>query len=336
MRLAHVSCLCLVVVVCQVNALSADEDFGQLIDQLVNVSQPDSGYAESFSGKVFLPYGDSEELGTFVFGGTARQHSPVMLKLVQAGAKAVPELLKHLSDDRLTKLPTIEAGGGSWISFDNHYDFNRATIGPQLNGTRTSTVHDSKTAAQSHEITVGDLCFVALGQIVNRHWDACRYQPTGGRIISSPTASPRLHQQIIDEWSKLDEATHRAKLLDDFRHPDNVSRIIGAYWRLSLYYPDEVEPLVLELLRKPLADEHLISKLCEELESAKTPTSRRQKLKVLLQITASTTEMRCRSDTSRSWMVLIHSIKRTARPGRRETSSARHLAGVKMSLTKNC
>jgi hypothetical protein len=35
-----------------------------------------------------------------------------------------------------------------------------------------------------HVVTVGDLCFVALGQIVNRSSAAVRHQPTGGLVIS--------------------------------------------------------------------------------------------------------------------------------------------------------
>ncbi len=59
---------------------------------------------------------------------------------------------------------------------------------------------------RKHTVTVGDLCWVALGQIVNRRFDAVRYQPTAIIIVSSPTLSPTLCKQVRADWANLTEA----------------------------------------------------------------------------------------------------------------------------------
>lgn len=55
---------------------------------------------------------------------------------------------------------------------------------------------------------MGDLCFVAIGQIANRGFAAVRYQPTGGLVVSSPSASPALRRAVAAEWGGLDTDGH--------------------------------------------------------------------------------------------------------------------------------
>jgi hypothetical protein len=220
-------------------------------------------------------------MGTLILGATNRERSPVLRKIVETGFNAVPDLLKHLSDQRKVKLPPIESGGMMWIAFSNEYDFNHATLTVEPIGVNVD-FHFNRVQPEKHEVTVGDLCYVALGQIVNRAWSASRYQPTGGRIINSPTYSKELRQVIIDEWGRLDQAGHRAKLIEDFRKPDSENRVIGAYLRLSFYYPDAIEELVLEVLKRPVPDgskSYEFSNQLLEIEDAKL---RKNKLNAIL------------------------------------------------------
>ncbi|MEM9369010.1 MAG: hypothetical protein AAGD07_23730 [Planctomycetota bacterium] len=144
----------------------------ELVEQLVEVSAPDTGYSQFFSGSNFLPYKDSEQLGTLILGATQRENSPVLVELVEAGFSAVPELMEHLGDDRKVGLPPIESGGFMWIAFDNEYDFNRATMERAPQGVNLDSRGKAAEQPDRHAITIGDLCFVALGQIFNRHWSA--------------------------------------------------------------------------------------------------------------------------------------------------------------------
>lgn len=257
--------------------LNADDDIAALIDQLAAIDTPGTGYAEYFSGSDFLPYDDAEQIGTLIIGATG-ERSPVMRKIVAAGFDAVPELLKHLSDERKVDLPPIESGGPSWIAFMKECDYNRATTVAAPQGVNVDGHAEGRKRTDRHEVTVGDLCFVALGQIVNRNWSAVRYQPTGGRIISSPTYSTELRQAILAEWGALTREDHRRRLIDDFRKPDSEYRIIGAYFRLSLYYPEEVEKLVLELLERPVADASKAREFTAQLTEIEDAAERRRQL----------------------------------------------------------
>jgi hypothetical protein len=53
-------------------------------------------------------------------------------------------------------------------------------------------------------------------------------------------------------------------LIEDFEKPDHEDRRIGAYWRLSFYYPDAVEPLVLNALEQPTFDVLKIEEFCRD------------------------------------------------------------------------
>ena len=129
----------------------------------------------------------------------------------------------------------------------------------------------------SHAITVGDLCFVALGQIVNRRFSATRYQPTGGLIVNSPTYSKRLRDVILEDWKEFTVEKHKKFLVEDFTRPDHEGRRTGAYLRLAFYYPETVEPLVLEELEKPTFDVFKIEELCRErLYKTDDPSKRKQ------------------------------------------------------------
>ena len=49
-------------------AAADDKESEQLIDQLVNVSEPGFGYSVYFAGGEFLPYENTAEMGTLVIG----------------------------------------------------------------------------------------------------------------------------------------------------------------------------------------------------------------------------------------------------------------------------
>ena len=241
---------------------TANDEVDKLIDQLTEVTEPGVGYSAYFSGSTFLPYADAEQLATFVFGGTYRSESNVLRAIVAKGAEAVPSLLKHLSDDRKTALEPL--GAIMWMDFPDEYDYNVRTRNKAPPNVNRDTLDSKEIHPNSHTVTVGDLCFVAIGQIVNRNYCATRYQPTGGLIVNSPTYSKRLRDVLIADLSNLTTETHRHALIQDFRNPDHEDRRIGAYRRLCYYYPNAVEPLVLETLEQPTIDTLKTWDFCRE------------------------------------------------------------------------
>jgi hypothetical protein len=226
------------------------EEVKKLVDKLVEVSELGVGYSTLSSGSQFLPYADSDQVHTLVLGSPAPRKSAVLEKLVRQGTDAVPVLLKHLDDDRKTGIPPVK--GMMWMEFIDYHDYNRRTQKAAPSG------HDESNARKpeppDHQLTVGDLCYVTLGQIVNRQFNASWYQPTGGLIIASPTHSRHLCEAIRAEFKDLNVEKHKKLLRSDFESPDYEYRRIGAYRRLAFYYPSEVEILVLKQLAVPTYD----------------------------------------------------------------------------------
>ncbi len=197
-------------------------------------------------------------MATLILGAAHATRSNTMREIVRRGVSAVPILLKHINDNRTTKIPPV--AGMMWMDFSDEYDFNRRTRTSAPAGVNRH--HSRKDQPKSHTITVGDLCFVALGQIVNREYSATRYQPTGGLIVSSPTFSQELRKVVVEDWRTLTAESHRRLLIEDILKPDHEYRRSGAYLRLAFYYPETVEDLVLKVLSRPTFDVFSIEEFC--------------------------------------------------------------------------
>ena len=238
-----------------------NKELERWLDQLVEISEPGFGYSTYFAGGEFLPYEGTGEMGVLVLGVSKATRSDTLRKVVEQGADAVPSLLKHLNDARTIKMEPVK--GMMWMDFLDEYDYNRRTRKTKPKGVnRDDTLNDNH--PNEHAVTVGDLCFVALGQIVNRNFAATRYQPSGGAVVSSPTYSAVLRRVILDEWSGLTRERHKKRLIDDFVNPDHEERLIGAYQRLAFYYPECVESLVLKRLAEPCYDVFKTSEFVRE------------------------------------------------------------------------
>jgi hypothetical protein len=229
---------------------SLDAQTEGLIDRLPQVSKVGYGYSALFSGSQFLPEPDSAQIQSLILGSQAPTNSAILESIVRRGVVAVPSLLKHLDDARRTKIPPLS--GMMWMSFDDEYDYNRRLRKGAPTGVNRDTFGQNHPT--NHTVTVGDLCFVALGQIVNRSFDATRYQPTGGLVISSPTYSSRLCAVVRRDFEGLSEKKHRDLLVRDFLEPDFEERRNGACRRIAFYYPEAIEPLVLKQLLVPTYD----------------------------------------------------------------------------------
>lgn len=226
-----------------------DSDTVKLIDQLTSVKQEGYGYGSDFGGVEFLPIEGTAALSSMVLREHNAAPSKALREIVAQGIRAVPDLVKHLDDSRPTKIPPIQ--GMIWMKFSESLDHNRR-VSPRA--TDKTLPSDSGKEPRSYQITVGDLVFVALGQIVNRGYEAAYYQPTAGVVITSPVRSPALRKRLVEEWSGLSIQKHQASLIQDLTKPDYDERRIDAYRRLAYYYPDVVEPLVLGELKRPTFD----------------------------------------------------------------------------------
>jgi len=99
---------------------------------------------------------------------------------------------------------------------------------------------------------VGDVCFVAIGQIVNRRLNASSYHPTACLAINSPVETPALAAAVRQDWAGLTREQHKQSLVQDALRKGSFAREGDALIRLSFYYPEEGERTALKLLARPL------------------------------------------------------------------------------------
>jgi hypothetical protein len=195
----------------------------QLIHNLAKIDHPDSGYSATFSGYTFSPVSGSEHFGGGLLSPGNAKTSSDLVELVKFGPKALPFLLEALKDRTATKLEMklpIPEMGGMW--FDNELQCNPANANerkviearPRMDALEPKF---DKEHVSSYTETVGDICFVIIGQIVNRPYEASRYQMTACVVLNSPTHDPILAEEVCDLWSAANPAQHLLdSLITDF------------------------------------------------------------------------------------------------------------------------
>jgi hypothetical protein len=243
-----------------------------LIDKLVEAADnTDLRYYANIEKTSFFPldWSDAPRRGPLL--KPSHVDSDTLREIVKHGAAAVPHLLAHLRDRRPTRIKVLMEGFG----FDS--DTNPRTdapIAPPEPVDEDGRVAYSKLT--SYRLTVGDLCFVALGQIVNRRYDPLFLFPLSLPFIRSPAHSPFLDETIKRRWGALTPERHKASLLADFLKPDSEERRIGACKRLAYYYPQALEPLALRFLRQPTYDRKAVNTFVREtLYPTSDPRKRR-------------------------------------------------------------
>jgi len=179
---------------------------------------------------------------TDVLQAETRGSAVALLKpIIAQGTTALPHLFVHLQDSQKTYLYIEHRGDFGVMSWAGDYD-----VGPS--GPREKLVDPEIDSPRRHVITIGDLCFFAIGQIVNREFDTVRWVPTACIDLSSPTTIPALAARVAKDWSGLTPEAHRESLLADFRNGRESQAIL----RLAFYYPQTAEPLALEGLKRPI------------------------------------------------------------------------------------
>jgi hypothetical protein len=234
-------------------------DVAKLIDKLVDVGDQDYGYSASMTGSVFTPI---DSAGTMTMGMLFQAppvQSSTVRELVKQGARAVPHLVEHLGDKRKTKI-TVSQGPGMFTVCDDDEP------GPAK-------------GLRSHTITVGDLCYVALGQILNQYYAAVMYIPSGNIFIQSPTRSAKMRKELVAEWTGMTAEKHKKMLLTQLASPAWLDHRVGAAKRLAYYYPDDLEPAATKIISEPTYDSAVAWKFTEEsLYKAKDANAARQLL----------------------------------------------------------
>lgn len=147
--------------------------------------------------------------------------------LVSKGAASLPYLLAHLSDDRATRVVLRSSFPRSLKSGTWFYDGRRKQVwGYDL----THGFPDHQ-----YRLRIGDVCFVAIGDIVNRDHRLLLFLPTSIMNISSPLLDPHLAEAVRQDWQGVDDKQLQESLVDDL---STEERREGALFRLKYYYPN--------------------------------------------------------------------------------------------------
>ncbi|MDR3528675.1 MAG: hypothetical protein P4L57_15500 [Rhizomicrobium sp.] len=235
------------------------------IDELTTLNCPIPGVSDTSTTASFLvEEGSMEHWSTMLFKtaqiqghGEVRYPEPcrnaAIRNLVHEGGNALPALLRHLDDNRPTKLfigqnPVM--AGAQYLA--EEYDARQHSW-PMIScgGDRFCAL--SRPVTGPYTVKVGDVCFVLIGQIVNRQLNAVRYQPTAIVMVNSPVEGPALAKRVRDDWFGLNNEGLKASLLADIHAgmlmlagaPDaeieaGALRTVqwGALRRLRYYFPD--------------------------------------------------------------------------------------------------
>jgi hypothetical protein len=213
-----------------------------LIDQLTEVDAQTAGIHSTAWFRGFIGVENPPAMVGGVFGSDAPKTFPQMQELVRRGISAVPALIEHLDDKRPTKLTVggdFPSGGFFMFAyFDVEYDPKIPSQRTTASSSRSSIDPRYQVPDLKYTVCVGDICYLLIGQIVNRELLPVRYQPSAGFVVNSPAREPSLVRLVTRDWSNIDKSRHLASLIADLQGDDDYSAA-SALLRLRFYYPEE-------------------------------------------------------------------------------------------------
>lgn len=223
-----------------------------VIDQLVNMKSAAPGIDPFANMRGFI-LGTSGTFEGGMIGAPDPDVTAPMRELVRRGTSALPALLNHLDDSRPTAytITGVDIEGGDNPSRQHVLNGKTPFAVEVLSGEYDARIRttprlqcDGDCSAQEKDFTgpynvkVGDVCFMLVGQIVNRQLTAVRYAHAGVLVVNSPVQIPALVQKTRRDWSGLTPEAHEASLLTDLRSTSNDSDDADALSRLQFYFPN--------------------------------------------------------------------------------------------------
>ncbi len=237
-----------------------------LIAGLAGLDRPDFGLSATLSGDAFSPLLGQASAHTFLLADHKLEPSEGLQALVALGPDALPYLLDALGDQTPTKLTIKHAGRGGVMTHEAELHLNPVNPAERaVYQARAAKPRDDgpRKHVESYTLKIGDVCFVAIGQIVGRSYRAVRYQPTACIVLNCPAHDPKLRAEVRAVWKSKDP---RPALFDSLRADYATAGIYdgksfdgwyvgsdmqcGAALRLLYYFPRESAALVADRLNK--------------------------------------------------------------------------------------
>ncbi len=174
----------------------------------------------------------------------APEHGSIQT-LIRIGVPALPALLDHLSDfSKTSSQPTWRdtPWACAYVRLEAWYDaHNRAQQLDRITRFREAFKTDP---AQEFQVSIADVCYYVIGQIVNRPYFPLQFASKTGIAVETPQRNPELIQDLRTKWSKLDAASHLAHLKEDLAPGQDFAVRANAYARLIVFYPEQFDVLV--------------------------------------------------------------------------------------------
>jgi hypothetical protein len=237
----------------------------QLIASLAEMDGPDFGLSPTLGGSNFAPLANQSHVDTLLLTNHNIQQTGALRDLVALGPDALPYLLAALDDKTLTKLVIKHDRGFGGMFFEQELWLNTAIPAEAAVAATRPALSPSQReeSIASYTVTIGDVCFVAIGQIVGRPYQAIRYQPTAIIIINSPTHDPWLCNALRAIWSSKEPARRLfdSLLMDYSTRGSSGEGKLTAGWemastvqcdaalRLLYYFPKDSTRLIAQRLR---------------------------------------------------------------------------------------
>ena len=241
--------------------LSADEqaEIRQMIRSLASINDDQENWTYFLQNHAFRPLDETCESETVVTSSPFARSSLEFKRLIELGPDALPFLLESLDDKSPTTF-VIKNPGFCTVAYVHHIGGN--PVNRSESHRIESRHHDETTGDEltnSHTVTIGDICFVIIGQIVGRDYRIMNNLPQCYIQIASPTTSERIRRQVREIWSSdhssqklidsllLDLATEIAHYEKDYQGKSSWQ--CAAAERLLYYFPQESAGLIADRLR---------------------------------------------------------------------------------------
>lgn len=249
----------------------------QDVERLADSKAAFLSYRRSLTDIRFLPYTapwDEASSGEPVIVPV----SDALRRIVAAGADAVPTLLENLSNDSVLAVQ-VQSHVFRQPVYVGHVRLQQTFVDLDRRQqiARADEVQAAARAGLANELnlSVAELSYFALGQIVNRPYYPIQSVSKYGVAVTSPLVFPDLADELRREWSGLTRESHATMLVEELGADGPVTRRGNAYARLAYYYPDRLSGAVIAALDsfkdfESLEAVYLVSSLVHDSDTAIT------------------------------------------------------------------